>query len=229
MGIAYALWVLPTEPSREPPPITEPPIHPLQDVWLRPRRVFRELASQPIGRMDYLLGAVQGMVGWLELSRVTNAGATGSVAEIFVKALIIGSIAGVASLFLFAEIYTRLGHSLGGTSVRSQVFHVIAYGGVPTAVSFGIWVMTALLAGEAAFVQVQRPDVEDFVALLLHAQFIANLLLMLWSVVLQVMGFSETQGLATRKAFGLWVLGKLIGLLAALILVVVLEILLPSP
>ncbi len=220
MGIAYAARVLPTEP--------EPPIHPLQDVWLRPRRVFRELASRPIGRVDYLLGAAQGMVGWLALSRATSAGATSSVAEIFLRALIIGSIAGVASLFLFAEIYTRLGQRLGGTSVRNQVFHVVAYGGVPIAVSFGIWVLTALLAGEAAFLQVQRPDVEGFVALLLRAQFIADLLLMFWSVVLQVMGFSEIQGLATRKAFGLWALGQLIGLLAALLLVVVLEILLPS-
>lgn len=220
MGIAYAARVLPTEP--------EPSIHPLQDVWLRPRRVFRELASRPIGRMDYLLGAAQGMVGWLALSRATSAGATSSVAEIFLRALIIGSIAGVASLFLFAEIYTRLGQRLGGTSVRNQVFHVVAYGGVPIAVSFGIWVLTALLAGEAAFLQVQRPDVEGFVALLLRAQFIADLLLMFWSVVLQVMGFSEIQGLATRKAFGLWALGQLIGLLAALLLVVVLEILLPS-
>ncbi len=220
MGIAYAARVLPTEP--------EPPIHPLQDVWLRPRRVFRELASRPIGRVDYRLGAALGMVGWLALSRATSAGATSSVAEIFLRALIIGSIAGVASLFLFAEIYTRLGQRLGGTSVRNQVFHVVAYGGVPIAVSFGIWVLTALLAGEAAFLQVQRPDVEGFVALLLRAQFIADLLLMFWSVVLQVMGFSEIQGLATRKAFGLWALGQLIGLLAALLLVVVLEILLPS-
>ncbi len=220
MGIAYAARVLPTEP--------EPSIHPLQDVWLRPRRVFRELASRPIGRVDYLLGAAQGMVGWLALSRATSAGATSSVAEIFLRALIIGSIAGVASLFLFAEIYTRLGQRLGGTAVRNQVFHVVAYGGVPIAVSFGIWVLTALLAGEAAFLQVQRPDVEGFVALLLRAQFIADLLLMFWSVVLQVMGFSEIQGLATRKAFGLWALGQLIGLLAALLLVVVLEILLPS-
>ncbi len=195
---------------------------------MRPRRVFRELASRPIGRVDYLLGAAQGMVGWLALSRATSAGATSSVAEIFLRALIIGSIAGVASLFLFAEIYTRLGQRLGGTSVRNQVFHVVAYGGVPIAVSFGIWVLTALLAGEAAFLQVQRPDVEGFVALLLRAQFIADLLLMFWSVVLQVMGFSEIQGLATRKAFGLWALGQLIGLLAALLLVVVLEILLPS-
>ncbi len=228
MGIAYAARVLPTEPSGEPPPITEPPIRPLQDVWLRPRRVFRELASRPVGRVDYLLGAAQGMVGWLALSRATNAGATTSVPEIFVKALIIGSIAGVASLFLFAEIYTRLGQRLGGTSVRNSVFHVVAYGGVPIAVSLGIWVLTALLAGEAAFLQVLRPDVEGFVALLLRAQFVADLLLMAWSVLLQVMGFSEIQGLATRKAFGVWVLGQLIGLLFALLLVVVLEILLPS-
>jgi len=222
-GIAYAARMLPTEPTRE------PFIRPLQDVWLRPRRVFRELASQPIGRVDYLLGAAQGMVGWLALSRATNAGATSSVAEIFLRALIIGSIAGVASLFLFAEIYTRLGHRLGGASVRNQVFHVVAYGGVPIAVSLGIWLLTALLAGDAAFMQVLRPDVEGFVALLLRAQFIADLLLMVWSVVLQVMGFSEVQGLATRKAFGIWVLGQLIGLLAALMLVVVLEILLPNP
>ena len=221
MGIAYALSVLPTEPSREPPPITEPPIRPLQDVWLRPRRVFRELASQPIGRMDYLLGAAQGMVGWLAFSRATNAGATGSVASHLRQGARLSAPSPVSRVcFCSPKSMTRLGHRLGGTSVRSQVFHVLAYGGVPIAVSFGIWVLTALLAGEAAFIQVPRPDVEDFVALLLHAQFIAYVLLMFWSVVLQVMGFSETQGLATRKAFGLWVLGQLIGLLAALFLAV---------
>ena len=30
------------------------PIRPLKDVWLRPRRVFRELANQPIGAADAL-------------------------------------------------------------------------------------------------------------------------------------------------------------------------------
>ena len=41
---------------------------------------------------------------------------------------------------------------------------------------------------------------------------------MLWSVVLQVMGFSEIQGFVTRKAFGVWLLGQLVALLAALFL-----------
>jgi len=218
VGIAYAAPVLPTEPIR-----------PLQDVWLRPRRVFRELASQPIGRVDYLLGAAQGMVGWLAWSRAQNAGATESVAQIFAKALVLGSIVGVASLYLMGAIYARLGRRAGGSASRNLVIHVLAYGGVPMAVSLGIWVLTALLAGEAAFEAVPRPDVEAFVVLLLRAQFVSYVLLMIWSVVLQVMGFSEIEGLATRKAFGVWVLGQLIGLLAALFLTVLAATLLPNP
>ncbi len=207
---------MPSEPNR-----------PLHDVWLRPRRVFRELASQPIGRIDYLLGAAQGMVGWLALSRATNAAATSGVVSIVGRAAIGGSLMGVASLFLFAEIYERLGNRMGGKSTRNQVIHVLAYGSVPIAVSLGIWLLTVLLAGDAAFMQVPRPDIEGFVALLLHAQFIAYVLLAFWSVVLQVMGFSEIQGLSTRKAFWVWVLGQLIGLLGALFLTVLIATLFP--
>jgi hypothetical protein len=65
------------------------PIRPLHDVWLRPRRVFRELATRQVGAADYLLGAAQGIAGWLALSRAQNAGTSSGVAEIFVKALLI--------------------------------------------------------------------------------------------------------------------------------------------
>jgi Yip1 domain len=220
---AYAAVVIPTDP------VPEQPIRPLQDVWLRPRRVFRELASQPIGRLDYLLGAAQGMVGWLAWSRTQNAGATDSVAGILGKGVVLGSLIGVASLYVMATIYARLGKRAGGSSTRNQVIHVLAYGSVPMAASLGIWVLTAVLAGEATFMQVPRPDLETFPALLLRAQFIAYVLLTIWSVVLQVMGLSEVQGLATRKAFGVWVLGQLIGLLAALFLTLVIATLLPNP
>ena len=190
--------------------------------------MFRALASQPIGRVDFLLGAAQGMVGWLALSRATNAAATSGVVTIVGRAAIGGSLMGIASLFLFAEIYERLGNRMGGKSTRNQVVHVLAYGSVPIAVSLGIWLLTALLAGNAAFMQVPRPDVENFVALLLHAQFIAYLLLAFWSVLLQVMGFSEIQGLTTRKAFWVWVLGQLIGLIGALFLTVLIATLFPN-
>lgn len=209
--------MLPTEPTR-----------PLHDVWLRPRRVFRALASTPIGILDYFLGAAQGIAGWLALSRTQNAGANSGLAEIFGKALLVGSIAGIASLFFMGTIYTRLALRSGKPSARNQVIHVLAYGGVPMAASLFIWVFTALLAGESTFEQVPRPDTETFVVIILKVQFFAYVLLTFWSVLIQVMGLSEIQGVPTRKAFGLWVLGQLIGFLAMLFLIIVLATLFPS-
>jgi hypothetical protein len=190
--------------------------------------VFRELASQPIVAADYALGAAQGIAGWLALSRAQNAGATSSVVEIFVKALVVGPVAGVASLFLMGTIYARLLSRAGKVAARNQVFHVLAYGGVPLAASLVVWVFTALLTGEATFQAALRPDVEGFVALLLRIQFLTYVVLTLWSVVIQVMGLSEIQGIATRRAFGLWVLGQLIGFLALLFLMILIATLFPT-
>ena len=204
------------------------PIRPLKDVWLRPRRVFREMATQPLGIVDYLLAAAQGIGNFLALYRTQDAGAHNSVEQILGNAFAYGAVTGVASVFLMAVIYGRLGARAGGKSTTRQAVHVLAYGSVPMAASLGIWVLTAMLAGEATFVETPRADLEGFLALLLHVQFIAYVLLLLWSIVLQVMGFSEIQGLATRKAFGVWVLGQLIGFLASLFLAVMIGLLFPG-
>jgi len=216
-GIAYAPLVLPEEPIR-----------PLHDVWLRPRRVFRELATRPIGAVDYLLGAAQSIGGSMTLSWAQNAGATSSVAEIFLRALLLGTPAGIVSLFLLSSIYARLASRAGRTVARNQVFHVVAYGGVPLAASLIVWVFSALLIGEVAFEQAPHPEAEGFVALLLRIQIIAYILLWLWSVVIQVMGLSEIQGIVVLKAFGLWVLGQVIALLALFFLMILVVTLFPG-
>jgi hypothetical protein len=204
------------------------PIRPLKDVWLRPRRVFRELAARPAGVTDYLLMSAQGIGNFLALYRTEGAGAHSSVAEILANSAVYGAVAGVASLFLMAIIYRRLGARAGGKSTTSQVIHVLAYGSVPMVASLAIWVLTALLAGEDTFLETPRPDAEGFLVLLLHAQFISYVLLLGWSIVLQVMGFSEIQGLATRKAFAVWVVGQIIGFLASLFLALLIEALFPG-
>jgi hypothetical protein len=131
------------------------------------------------------------------------------------------------SMYLFAAIYGRLGTRAGGKSARNQVFHVLAYGGIPVAASLVFWLFTALLIGETAIVEKPGVEIDGFVAFVLRAQFAAYTLLWLWSIVLQVMGFSEILGLATRKAFGVWVLGQLLGLLLALFLSILIAILFP--
>ena len=203
------------------------PIHPLKDVWLRPRRVFRELAARPIGAADYLLAATQGVATSIMVSRSQSAGSNAGTAEILGSALIFGPLAGVVSMYLFAAIYSRLGTRAGGKSTRHQVFHVLAYGGIPVAASLILWMFTALLVGEAAVVERPGVEIDGFVAFVLRVQFASYILLLLWSFVLQVMGFSEILGLATRKAFGVWVLGQVLALLLALFLSLLIAVLFP--
>ncbi len=211
---------------------TTPPTRPLYDVWLKPRRVFREMAAEPITHVDYLLGAAQGVVSWLALSRAQSAGADTGVAQILGKAFIAGPIAGVLGLYLMTAVYTRLGRRAGGKATRNQVFHVLAYSGVPMVLSLGIWLVAALLAGEATFVEAPRGDLETFVALLLRVQFLSHVLLIGWSLLLQVMGYSEVQRLGLRRAFGIWIVGQLLVMLMILflwILIIGLGIATPPP
>ena len=204
------------------------PIHPLKDVWLRPRRVFRELATRPIGAADFLLAATQGVATSIMVSRTQSAGSNVGTAEILGSALIFGPLAGVVSMYLFAAIYARLGTRAGGKSTRNQVFHVLAYGGIPVAASLILWMFTALLVGEAAVVERPGVEIDGFVAFVLRVQFASYMLLLLWSFVLQVMGFSEILGLATRKAFGVWVLGQVLALFFALFLSLLIAVLFPG-
>jgi hypothetical protein len=203
-------------------------IRPLKDVWLRPRRVFRELATQPIGAVDYLLAAAQGTATAVTLYRTQLSGSGFTAGEILGSACIFGPLGGVLSMYLFAAIYGRLGSRAGGKSARNQVFHVLAYGGIPVAASLILWIFTALLVGEAAIVDKPGGEVDGFVGFVLQAQLGAYLFLLFWSIVLQVMGFSEILGIVTRKAFAVWVLGQLLWLLALFLLSVLIGLLFPG-
>ena len=217
MRIAYARLVIPNEPIR-----------PLQDVWLRPRRVFRELAAHPIGLGDHLLGAAQGMGSMLGYCRATDFGTKFGLGQIFFTAAVVGAVFGIAGLHIMAAIYARLGSRVGRMTTRRQAVHVLAYGSVPMVASLGIWVLTALIAGEVTFVQSPK-DVDDFVNVLLGMQFLSYVLLLMWSVVLQVMGFSEILAVSNVKAFGTWVLGQVIAMLAILFVYVLAATLVGSP
>jgi hypothetical protein len=203
-------------------------IRPIKDVWLRPRRVFRELATQPIGATDYLLAAAQGLATTVMVYRTQLSASGFTAGEILGTACLFGPLGGMLSIYVFAAIYGRLGTRAGGKSARNQVFHVLAYGGIPVAASLVLWIFTALLVGEAAIVEKPGAEVDGFVGFVLHAQLAAYLLLLFWSIVLQVMGFSETLGLTVRKAFAVWVLGQVLGLLAALFLNLLLTVLFPG-
>jgi len=190
--------------------------------------VFRELDAEPVGRMDLLLSAAQGIVGFLVYCRILNAGATYGLAPIFGASVFAGALLGIAGLYVMGAIYSRLAAGMGRPGARRQILHVLAYGGVPVAASLGIWILTALIAGNAAFLAAPRPEDEGFIAILLNAVSVSYLLLSLWSILLQLMGFSEVLKVTIGKAALLWILGRLVAFLAVLCLKVMTTALIPG-
>ena len=194
-----------------------PPLRPLQDVWLKPRRVFRELGARPIGLGDYLLAAVQGIVSVLVLSRGQSLGAKMGVAQVLGEAALVGPFAGILGVFFLAAIYTRLGRRVGGQGTRPQIVHVFAYGGVPMLASLILWLLVAELTGASSFMETPSAALPLFLRIVLRLQMLTHGLLVLWSSLLQVMGLSEMQGTSVRRAFGMWLLGQLITWIAAIV------------
>src|ERR1700733_4568992 len=103
--------------------------------------------------MDYFLAAAQGTATTVTLYRTQPASSGFTAGEVLGSACIFGPLGGILTLYIFAAIYRRLGQRAGGKSVRNQVFHVLAYGGIPVAASLVLWIFTALLVGEGAIVE----------------------------------------------------------------------------
>jgi hypothetical protein len=194
----------------------------LQEVWVRPRKVFREMSNRPVGIADYILSAAQGIVGVLALSRMNNLGLSADMGQIFAKAAVQGSVSGIAIIWIQAWIYTWMGRRVGGVANRAQIIHVLAYGSTPLVGSLAIWCLASLLLGANAFVEKAGGETDNFVALLMTLQIIAHVLLACWSAVLQIMGLSEVHKLAIRGATGTWLLGQFVAALALLVIMVLL-------
>jgi Yip1 domain len=217
--------MMPTEPTTDPAPDA---IRPLKEVWLRPRRVFRALAEQPLSFTDYALASILGIGNLLALHRSQPGDVHTGVGGILLNSLIFGPLVGIASTFLFTSIYTRLGARAGGNSSRAAVFHVLAYGGIPVVAGLVVWGLAILLIGDAAYLAAPAKEVDGFQSFILGLEVLAYVFFLLWSVVLQVMGFSELQGVATGKAFGIWLLGQLLWIVALASLVLIAAILFPG-
>jgi hypothetical protein len=142
--------------------------------------------------------------------------------------VIFGPITGVASMYLFASIYARLGVRAGGNSSRAAVFHVLSYGGMPVVAALCVWGLAIMLIGNAAFLATPNKELDGFQVIILQLGIFAYFFLYLWSVVLQVMGFSELQGFATGKALRIWLLGQILSIVAWVALLLIVAVLFPG-
>lgn len=201
-------------------------MNPVQEVCIRPRKVFGALAATPVGITDYALSAAQGIAMALFWSRMKDLGMKMELSEILMLGVGQGALSGIVVTWLQSWLYTWLGRQAGGTARQPQVMHVLAYSGAPLLITLAVTCLAIPILGIEAFV-VRPKDPELFVILLGTLQGAAFLIPALWSVILQVMGLSEVHQVRFRGALGTWLLGQV--LLAALSLLYLLATGMPLP
>lgn len=192
-------------------------IHPLRDVWLRPRRVFRELASSALGPANFALAALQGVCNYLLLFRLEPDPKL-ETPLLLSNALLYGAVTGLIVTACYAVLYALIGARIGRKLTRRSAFHVLSYGSVPVATALLVTAAGALLVGDAVLVPKEPAQLDAFVLIMARLQLTLVILLYLWSYLLQVMGLSELLAVPVRRAFGLWLLGQVLGGLAAILL-----------
>ena len=188
-------------------------ITPVKDVWLRPRRVFRELAARPIGTGDWLLACLQGVADYVVASRFSPREPHATPQLLVLESVLVGSCIGLARTAFWAFVYNRFGTRMGGKASFAAVFHVLSFGAVPRVAALILWAGIALVVGKPAFLGTPPAGTDAFVAILMRAEIIAVWLSIAWATLLQVMGLSEVFNFKLAKAFGLWLLGQLLALL----------------
>ena len=191
-------------------------IQPLRDVWLRPRRVFRELASAALGPANFGLAALQGICNYLLLFRLPDQKLEAPL--LLSNALIFGAITGITVTACYAVVYALIGKRIGRKLTRRAAFQVLSYGSVPVATALLVTAAGALLVGDAVLVPKEPAQLDGFVLIVARLQLTLVVLLYLWSYLLQVMGLSELMAVTVRRAFGVWLLGQVLGGLAAILL-----------
>lgn len=189
--------------------------------------MFRELGKSPIGPTDYLLAAVQGIGNYFFILQMQPTGTvvTTTVQEVMLGSLLFGPFAGILGTWLYTVIYSRLLSKDGASVARPQVFHVLAYGGVPMALSALLWGGLYVLLGDAALPEGPGHHPDSFVLIIVRAQLLLTGFLYFWSTLLQVMGLSEISNERLRRSFVLWAMGQAVGVVAYLLFVVVLTLL----
>lgn len=192
--------------------------------------MFRELGKSPIGRTDYLLAAVQGIGNYFFVLQMQPTGTTvaTTVQEVLLGSLLLGPFGGILGTWLYTVIYSRLLSKDGAPASRPQIFHVLAYGGVPMALSALLWGGLYLLLGDAALPEGPGRHPDSFVLIIVKAQLLLTGFLFFWSTLVQVMGLSEISNERLRRSFLLWAMGQVVGVVAYLLFVVVLTLLAQS-
>lgn len=170
-------------------------------IWFSPRKVFRFILSTDYDRYKVLLTVLIGITSTLGRASSKSLGDTMSLIEILGYSFILGGALGWIFFYIYAAGISWTGKWLGGKANKSELFKVLIYGSLPSAVSL-ILLIPELFFFNIGFYQSDYNIFEHdlYLQVVFFAILALDTSLSFFSIILYIIGISEVNQLSIGKA-----------------------------
>lgn len=189
-------------------------------IWTSPRRVFRYINDTGYDKYFIVLLVLAGISRAFDRASLKNMGDQMSLWAILGICIIVGGLLGWISFYIYAWLVSWTGKWLKGKGNTSSILSMLTYGMIPSAAALIFLVPQIGIYGVELF----KEDGDIFSAglianIFVYGSMIIELILGIWTIVLCVIGVSETQ----KLSIGMTILNLLLPvvLLLGVILVLV--------
>lgn len=198
----------------------------LSKIWLSPKESFKFIDNYKYDKHVILLLILSGIVRAFDKAISKNMGNDFSIWGIIIISILIGTTCGWIINYLYAATISLTGKWFNAKGDTRSILRVIAYALTPSIISLVLLLVRISIYGNAVF---QSPDNYfngQFDEIIYYLFYFIDLILVIWTMVLFVIGVSVAQRISIGKAILNLILPAFLIILSALTLFVISDLLL---
>lgn len=198
----------------------------LSKIWLSPKESFKFIDNYKYDKHVILLLILSGIVRAFDKAISKNMGNDFSIWGVIIISILIGTTFGWIINYLYAATINLTGKLFNAKGSTQSILRVIAYAFVPSIISLFLLLLRILIYGNAVFQSHNKYFNGQFGEIIYYLFYFIDLILVIWTMVLFVIGVSVAQRISIGKAILNLILPAFLIILSALTLFVISDLLL---
>lgn len=170
-------------------------------IWTSPREVFKFINSYKYNKYATLLLILAGISRTFDRASMNNMGDNFSIWGIVAFCIVIGTIFGWITYYLYAALISWTGKWINGKGNTDSILRILSYALIPSILSMFFLLTQMIVYG----VEMYKSDGDitsggTLANIIFYSAMILESILNIWSLILCVIGISEVQKLSIGKS-----------------------------
>jgi len=199
------------------------PLNPWIYIWTKPRATIQQIVDTNPQKFVVRLTCIEGFAGYLEHARfLRSLGDKYDWPIIFVKAAIVGPIAGLIALYFVAAMISWTGKWIGGKAPSRSIRAAIAWSAVPTIWALILWIPQLILFGQELFTtHIPRIHSSPSLWFMFLGFGVINITISIWAFVIYLRCLGQVQGFSIWKVLCNTTLASLVSIVPIAIIAII--------